>query len=97
MPKLPVPAAALLGALLFLPRALPAAPADPEGPPAAAPGAVASADQEAEEARLHALPASHIPLKGATLASASGCSRRPRRCPTSLRRTASSASESRAT
>ena len=74
MPKLPLPTAGLLLAgMFFLPRALPAAGPDSDPPPVASLGADAglapSADEEAEQARLHALPASHIPLKGATLAS----------------------------
>jgi hypothetical protein len=74
MPKLPLGAATLifLGALGH-PGALGAAPPAGEDPAGSAtigdPPAAAAADEQAELARLRALPASHIPLKGATLAS----------------------------
>jgi len=72
MPKFPAPAAFLLLAGMFLlPRPLPGAdPADPASTTISRDGSPAdSSDAEAERARLRALPASHIPLKGATLAS----------------------------
>jgi type II secretory pathway component GspD/PulD (secretin) len=75
MPKSPVTAVCLvLAGALFLPRAVSAAPAAPAPAALAGPGPdnlpTVQLSEDDELARLHALPASHIPLKGATLASA---------------------------
>jgi type II secretory pathway component GspD/PulD (secretin) len=72
MPKSPVSSAVLFLAWAILFPSLTAAGADATDPAGAADGNLPTAcrDRESELARLRALPPSHIPLKGATLASA---------------------------